>query len=155
MEKNKATADWKERYRQTVHNSEQKQEVYRRKIELLVKAVVALGHMAQGLDEASDRKLAGLRGLFRQPKLVNADLESTVIALEAHARTSFLSKAQVNEELVRELKRLTEQVRSMARSPASKHEIKRFQQRISSLEFFQDEVPSFISDIANLSLIHI
>jgi diguanylate cyclase len=150
MEKNKATADWKERYRQTVHNSEQKHEVYRRKIELLVKAVVALGHMAQGLDEASDRKLAGLRGMFRQPKLVNADLESTVIALEAHARTSFLSKAQVNEELVRELKRLTEQVRSMARSPASKHEIKKFQQRISSLEFFQDEIPSFISDTANI-----
>lgn len=150
MEKDKATADWKERYRQVVNSSEQKQERYRRKIELLVKAIVALGHMAQGVDEASDRKLAGLRGLFRQPKLVNADLEPAIIALEAHARTSFLSKTQVNEQLVRELKRLAEQIRSMAQSSVSKHEVKKFQQRISSLEFFHDEVPGFISDIANI-----
>ena len=150
MDKNKATTDWKERYRLAISNSEQKQERYRRKIALLVKAIVALVHMAQGVDEDSDRKLAGLRGLFRQPKLANADLESAVIALEAHARTCFLSKTQVNEQLVQELKRLADQIRAMAQNSASKHEIKKFQQRIASLDFFQDEVPSFISDIANI-----
>jgi len=150
MEKDTNATDWKERYREAVNKSEQKQERYRRKIELLVKALVAVGHMAQGVDEATDRKLAGLRGLFRQPKLVNADLESAVVALEAHARTSFLAKTQVHEQLVQELKALAEQLRSMGQSPVSKHDITKFQQRISSLEFFQDEIPGFISDIANI-----
>jgi len=113
MEKNKAPADWKERYRETVNKSEQKQARYRRKIELLVKALIAVGHMAQGFDELTDRKLAGLRGLFRQPKLVNTDLETAVIALEAHARVSFLAKTKVHERLVHELKLLAEQLRSL------------------------------------------
>lgn len=150
MEKEKSPADWKEKYRETLNKNEQKLDRYRRKIELLVKALIAVGHMAQGVDEVSDRKLAGLRGLFRQPKLPNADLESAVIALEAHARTSFLSRTQVNEQLVQELKRLAGQLRALGQSPVSKHDITKFQQRISSLEFFQDEIPGFISDIANI-----
>jgi diguanylate cyclase len=142
--------DWKEQYFEALEQQQQQQQRYGRKTSLLVQALLATSRMAAGIDDKTDRSLAGLRGLLKKESLPNADLDLAVSAVESQLRTALDARQQASTEIIEGLQTMAGELRQAGKDPVTVRQAQLVQQQLKNLDFYYTGLPAMLKTLGDL-----
>jgi len=93
---NKASSsrDWKDKYLTELERQEKRQRQHQNMVDLLLKAIVRISLIADGMDQQLDKQLSGLRNLLRDGTPSGRDLNTMVSALDGQAKRMDVVKSE-------------------------------------------------------------
>lgn len=114
-------SDWKNKYLETLDLQDKQERQHQQMMALLIRAVVRISLVADGVDSKLDKQLAGLRQILRDGEPSGRDLNTVVDALEGQVKRLDTVKTertrvitQSFESLVLQLKKLKPQKEAAA-----------------------------------------
>lgn len=94
MTRNSSQADWKEKYLNVLDEQESRARKQQQFTALLVKALIRISMVAEGIDQQLDQQMAGMRTILQESSASGRDLIAVVDALEGQVKRIDTVKAE-------------------------------------------------------------
>ena len=144
------TRDWKDKYLTELEKQEKRERQHLQMVELLVKAVVRISLVADGVDPQLDKQLSGLRNMLREGISSGRDLNTVVNALEGQVKRLDVVKGERAKVLVGAFQSLTSQLKGLSSDKEARQQLKRFSKNLKTRSARIHEYSVLINEFATL-----
>ena len=145
-----SSRDWKEKYLAELDKQERRERQQQQLMELLMRAVVRISLVADGIDQQLDKQLAGLRNLLREGMPSGRDLDTMVNALEGQVKRLDVIRSERAKVLVNAFKALVVQLKTINSDHSAKDRLKRFNKNLKTRSTRVYEYSALINEYASV-----
>ena len=142
--------DWKEKYLDTLDKQEQQERQHQQLMALLVKAVVRISLVAEGIDQQLDKQLSGLRQMFRDGGPSGRDLNTVVDALEGQVKRLDTVKSERAKVISGAFRTLVSQLQALKPEKDAKQQLQRLNKSLKTRSKHIQEYSALINDYARV-----
>ncbi len=124
--------DWKGKYLDALDEQEKHQRKHQQMMSLLVKAVVRISLVADGIDQTLDKQLVGLRQMLRDGSPSGRDLNTVVSALEGQVKRLDTVKSERAKAISAAFQSLASQLHSLKPEKDAKQQLQRLSKNLKT-----------------------
>ena len=140
--------DWKDKYLASLDKQERRERQQQQIMSLLMRAVVRISLVADGVDTKLDKQLAGLRQLLREGSPSGRDLNTVVDALEGQVKRLDTVKSERATVITRAFQSLVAQLQKIKPEEADSKELKKLNKSIKQRSGLIQEYSALINEYA-------
>lgn len=147
---NSSTTDWKDKYLTALEQEEKRERQHRQVTELLIRAVVRISLVADGVDSQLDKQLAGLRSMLRDGSPSARDLNTVVNALEGQVKRLGTVKTERAKVLSNAFQSLVRQLKNLKPVGETKKQLGQFDKKLKQRGGSIQEYAPLINEFSEL-----
>ena len=147
---NRKTTDWKDKYLDSLDAQEKRDRQHQQMMALLVKGIVRISRVAEGVDEQLDKQLAGLRSMFRDGGPTKRDLNTVVDALEGQVKRIDTVKTERAKVIAAAFQSLVSQLQALKPEKEAGQQLKQLGKTVKRRSGKIQEYSSLINDYAGV-----
>lgn len=147
---NSSTTDWKDKYLTALEQEEKRERQHRQVTELLIRAVVRISLVADGVDSQLDKQLAGLRSMLRDGSPSARDLNTVVNALEGQVKRLDTVKTERAKVLSNAFQSLVRQLKNLKPVGETKKQLGQFDKKLKQRGGSIQEYAPLINEFSEL-----
>ena len=142
--------DWKDKYLDSLDEQEKRERQQQKIQALLIKAVVRISMVAEGVDQQLDKQLAGLRQLFRDGSPSGRDLNTVVDALEGQVKRLDTVKDERAKAIALAFQSLVSQLQKLKPEKEAGQQLKRLNKNLKARSSRIQEYSALINEFAKV-----
>ncbi len=150
MNNSGSSADWKHKYLESLDQQEAAERQQKKLLALLLRAVLRISMLAEGVDRALDKQLAGMRKVLREDKLSARDLETVVSALDGQVKRLDALKSERGKSLQGSMQSMVRQLATLKPEKTLQTELKRLQKSLKSRTGHVQEFVQLLGELSEL-----
>lgn len=140
--------NWKDKYLDALDEQEQRDQQYRHIKDLLIKAVVHISLMADGVDQQLDKQMAGIRKLLRDGSIASSDLNKLVDTMAGQVKRLEIVKGERAGQVAEAFQSLTEQLQKLKPERDASKKLQALQKHLATRSRSLQQYPALINDYA-------
>lgn len=145
-----APTDWKDKYLAALDEQEKRERSQQQLASLLMRAVVRLSLIADGVDETVDKQLSGLRQMLRDGKPSRRDLNTLVDALDGQVKRLDGVRADRARAIDKAFRAMVEQLRELGPERDSKQQLRKLDRSLKARVSKIYEYASLLKELAHV-----
>jgi diguanylate cyclase len=142
--------DWKDKYLNALDQQEKRESQQQLTLALLIKAIVRISMVAEGVDQKLDKQLAGLRQLFRDGSPSGRDLSTVVDALEGQVKRLDTVKDERAKAIALAFQSLVSQLQQLKPEKEAGQQLKRLHKNLKARSGLIEEYSALINEYAKV-----
>ena len=143
-------SDWKDKYLDTLDKQRKRDRQQQAMTSLLVKAVVRMSMIVEGVDEQLDKQLAGMRELFRDGMPSGSDLNTVVNALEGQLKRINIVKDERTKIIVHSFQLLVTTLQNLKPERDAGQQLKQLNKNLKTRSNQMQEYSVLINEYAKV-----
>ena len=143
-------SDWKDKYLDALDQQEKQERQHQQLMALLVKAVVRISLVADGIDQQLDKQLAGLRQMFRDGGPSGRDLNTLVDALEGQVKRLDTVKSERAKAITGAFQALVSQLQTLKPEKGARRQLQRLNKNLKARSSRMQEYSALINEYAKV-----
>lgn len=143
--------DWKDKYLSSLDLQEKRDRQQQQLTSLLMRALVRISLVAEGVDEKLDQQLAGLRKMLRDGSPSSRDLNTLVDALEGQVKRLDMVKDERAKVIAGAFKSLLDQLQRLKPGDKAGKKLKKLNRSLKTRSSRIQEYSSLINEMAGLT----
>lgn len=142
--------DWKNKYINALDEQEKREHKQEQLTSLLMRAIVRISRVAEGVDQSLDKQLAGLRQMLRDGRPSAKDLNLMVDALEGQVKRIDTVKSERAKVIAQAFASLVQQLQYLGPEKADHQQLKQLQKSLKGRAGKIQEYSALINDYAKV-----
>ncbi len=142
--------NWKDKYLTSLDTQERRERQQQQIMSLLMRAVVRISLVADGVDQTLDKQLAGLRALLREGSPSGRDLNTVVDALEGQVKRLDTVKSERARVITSAFQSLVAQLEKIKPEAADSKQLKKLNKSIKQRSGLIQEYSALINEYATV-----
>ncbi len=143
-------SDWKDKYLDALDEQEKRDRQQQHMTALLVKAVMRISMVAEGIDQQLDKQLAGMRQMFRDGGPSGRDLNTVVDALKGQVKRMDIVKDERSKSIVQGFQLLVSTLQNLKPEKEAAQQLKRLTKTLSTRSGSVQEYSVLINEYAKV-----
>lgn len=148
QQRSNGQTDWKDKYLTALDDQEKRDKAQRQLAELLMRAVVRISLVADGIDQRLDKQLAGLRQILRDNNPSKRDLNTVVDALEGQVKRLDDVKTERKKSIVQSFDSLVGQLQKLGPERDAKQLLKQLNRTLKQRAGRIEEYASLLKELS-------
>ncbi|ARN74077.1 GGDEF domain-containing protein [Oceanicoccus sagamiensis] len=141
-------SDWKDKYLDALDEQEKRDRQQQKLTALLVKAVLRLSMVAEGVDQQLDKQLAGMRQMFRDGGPSGSDLNTVVQALEGQVKRMDIVRDERAKSIVQGFQLLLTTLQNLKPEKEAAEQLKRLNKNLKTRSSSVQEYSVLLNEFA-------
>ncbi len=142
--------EWKDKYFSALEEQEKRDRAQQQLTGLLMRAVMRISLVADGVDESVDQQLAGLRHILRDGNPSRGELNTVVDALEGQVKRLDMVKDERAKAVVHAFTRMVRQLEQLGPERDQKQQLGKLRKSVKQRAGRIQEYPSLINEYARV-----
>ena len=140
--------DWKDKYLTALEDQEKRERSQQQLTSLLMRAVIRISLVADGIDQRLDKQLEGLRRILRENNPSRRDLNTVVDALEGQVKRLDDVKKERAEVIAQSFNSLVKQLQNLGPERDTKHLLKQLNKTLKQRSGKIEQYASLVKELA-------
>ncbi|MGK0442571.1 MAG: diguanylate cyclase [Pseudohongiellaceae bacterium] len=150
MSSSSTTSDWKNKYLDALDEQERRDRRHQQLTALMVKALMRISLVSEGMDTQLDKQMAGLRQLFHDGLPSGQAFNTIVEALEGQVKRLDVVKSERAKATVQGFRELVDQLQNLKPETSDAKQLKQFAKTIDQRSQRAQDYSVLVSEFAKL-----
>lgn len=142
--------DWKNKYLDALDQQESQERQHQQVFSLLVKALLRISVVAEGIDNRLDKQMGGMRQILRDTTPSTQDLNTVVAALEGQVKQVDIVKSERSKAIADGFQQLTSQLKKIKPRNNERQQLQRFDKTIKNRSERIQEYSLLVNEFAKI-----
>lgn len=146
----RGSSDWKTKYLENLDQQDRQERQHQQMMALLIRAVVRISLVADGIDSKLDKQLAGLRQMLRDEAPSSKDLNTVIEALEGQVKRLDTVKTERTKVITQSFESLVSQLKKLRPQKQAASALGKLGKNIKSRSGLIQEYSALLNELATV-----